>query len=88
MIAKKKQCELLKDLIFETQRKTKKWKDLEDLTQYMANFGGNLKHNRRRKKGYTVVFLYYSTKNGPRKPIVIELPNDFAERVLVLGGFP
>jgi len=62
----------------------RKWTNLEHLNEYLEPFGCRVKREKRRRKGYLVVYLY-STK---KSPICVELTVDFAEKVLAMGGFP
>lgn len=68
----------------ESGTKTRKWKDIDDLGSYLKDFGGRIKNEKKRRKGYLVVHLY----NTKGSPVCAELPVDFAEKVLVLGEFP
>jgi hypothetical protein len=63
-----------------------KWKSRRDFDAYLGSFGGRLKEDRRRRMGYLVCVLQEKTRVLPF--IVAEVPMDFAEKVLALGGFP
>lgn len=62
----------------------RKWNNLEHLNEYLEPFDCRVKREKRRRKGYLVVYLY-STK---KSPVCAELTLDFAEKVLAMGGFP
>ena len=62
-----------------------KWRNVNELEEYLSEFGGRVKNDRKRRRGYFVVHLYDS-KNG--RPVCAEIPKDFGEKVMVLGGFP
>lgn len=80
----REKSELLKDLFYKTNRERSLWKNPEELDEYLSAYGGRLKNDKRRRKGYIVCFL----QNHQGKCLVAELPLDFAEKVLVLSGFP
>lgn len=63
-----------------------KWKNPEELRTYLEMFGGRLKEDRRRRRGYLVSLLQDKNKTYPC--LVAEVPMDFAEKVLAMGGFP
>lgn len=63
-----------------------KWRDREEVVSYFESWGGRVKENRRRRRGYLVTFLQGPGPKGPT--IVAEVPMDFAERVFLMGGFP
>lgn len=56
-----------------------KWKSKEELIGYLGSFGGVIKQDKRRKRGYLVSVL--------TDDMVAEVPLDFAEKVLAFG-FP
>jgi hypothetical protein len=56
-----------------------RWKDKKELNLYLGEFGGRIKEDKRRRKGYLVSVL--------QKGLVAEVPIDFAEKVLAFG-FP
>ena len=56
-----------------------RWRNKEELGLYLGGFGGRVKEDRRRRKGYLVIPL--------QKGVVAEVPMDFAEKVLAFG-FP
>ena len=88
-MTKKEQSQRLKDLIFEVQRKQSKWKNLEHLKKYLELHDSRIKHDQKRKKGYIVSFLYNVRNNeGNRQKIVLEMPEELAEKILILGDFP
>lgn len=60
-----------------------KWRNKEELHSYLEMWGGRLKDDRRRRRGYLVSCL-----QEPSKLIVAEVPMDFALKVLSMGGFP
>lgn len=62
-----------------------KWSNLEALSEYLQKFDGRIKFERKRRKGYIVTELYI---NKQKKPVCAEVPVDFAEKIMVLGGFP
>lgn len=57
-----------------------KWRNPDELQAYLEGFGGGLKVDKRRRRGYLVCVLQHL--------IVAEVPMDFAEKVLAMGGFP
>jgi hypothetical protein len=61
-----------------------KWRSLRELEAYLLEWGGRVKKDTKRRRGYLVVDL----NEGMNPPQIIEVPMDFAMRVLVLGGFP
>lgn len=61
-----------------------KWNSIEDLDAYFRGFGGGVKNDTKRRTGYLVVDM----NEGMRPPQVIEVPMEFAMKVLALGGFP
>lgn len=63
-----------------------KWKNPDELRAYLERFGGRLKENRRRRKGYLVCVLQKKTHLYPE--LIAEVPMDFADKVLAMGGFP
>ena len=65
------------------------------LNEYFKKHGGKCKQDLRRKKGYCVIYIcgtkFYgnnSYKNNIYPRIVLEVPNDFIEKCLVLGYLP
>lgn len=58
---------------------SQKWRGRTEFIAYLESFGGRVKKNKRRKKGYLVVVL--------QNDFIVEVPMDFAEKVLALG-FP
>lgn len=63
-----------------------KWRNPDELGAYLEGFGGRLKDDRKRRRGYLVCVLQEGTITFPA--LIVEVPNDFAERVLAMGGFP
>jgi len=57
-----------------------KWRNPKELSEYLEKFGGQIKQNKKRRKGYLIVHL--------QENLYAEIPMDFAEKALVLGGFP
>lgn len=80
----KEKSELLKALFFKMNREKNLWKNPEELEQYLSAFGGRLKTDKKRRRGYIVCFL----QRHQGRALAAELPLDFAEKVLALSGFP
>lgn len=76
-------AELLKGLFYKTNRERNLWKNPEELERYLSAFGGRLKTDKKRRRGYIVCFIQRHQKGN----LVAEIPRDFAEKVLTLG-FP
>lgn len=77
-----------RELAFRENRDLKcmKWRDPGELGSYLGGFGGRLKEDRLRRRGYLVCVLQEKTPMYP--PTICEVPMAFAERVVALGGFP
>jgi hypothetical protein len=81
----KQKSEKVKELFYKTNKigdpslEHLKWRNQQELAEYLAKFGGQIKTNKKRRKGYLIVHL--------QKKLYAEIPMDFAERALVLG-FP
>jgi len=56
-----------------------KWRDKGELGLYLGEYGGRIKEDKRRRKGYLVASL--------TDDLIAEVPMDFAEKVLAFG-FP
>ena len=69
-----------------------KWRNREALSSYLVSWGGRIKEDRRRRRGYLVCLLQESREANnifPAVPaLVAEVPMDFAEKVISMGGFP
>lgn len=87
----------LRELFYYTNKSfNPKWKNKQELESYLSKFGGRVKEDRKRRKGYLVCLLqegrkkekdnYYDPKERP--DLVAEVPMEFAMKVIVLGGFP
>jgi len=63
-----------------------KWRNLEELTEYLAEFGGSIKYDRKCRRGYFVVHLYDLKED--LRPVCAEITKDFGEKVMAMGGFP
>lgn len=61
-----------------------KWKSMEELDEYLWSFGGRVKTDRKKRGGYLVVDL----NEGMIEPQIVEVPMEFATKVLAMGGFP
>lgn len=70
----------------ENRRESLKWRNPDELHEYLKAHGGGLKEGRKRRRGYLVCVIQERTISFPA--LVVEVPNDFAERVMALGGFP
>lgn len=77
-------AELLKQVFFKVNRSENRWKDPDDLERFLVEVGGRLKGDRKRRKGYIVCFL----QKHQGRALVAEVPRDFAEKSIVMGGFP
>ena len=62
-----------------------KWRSKDELEEYLKSVGGGLKMNKKIRRGCLVVDLNEGLKNSPQ---IIEVPMEFAMKVLALGGFP
>lgn len=80
----KEKAELLKQVFFKVNKAEDRWKNPEDLERYLAEVGGRLKSDKKRRKGYLVCFL----QNHQGRTLVAEVPTDFAEKAIVMDGFP
>lgn len=56
-----------------------KWRNMEEFDAYLEAFGGRVKKDKRRRKGYLVAPV--------QTDCVVEVPMEFAEKVLAFG-FP
>jgi hypothetical protein len=65
-----------------------RWKNPEELAEYLESWGGRLVRTCRRRRGYLVVNLEEGMEPVGRSPSIAEVPMDFATKVLVMGGFP
>lgn len=65
-----------------------RWKNPEELAEYLESWGGKLVRDRRRRRGYLVVDLEEGMEPVGRSPTIAEVPMDFAMKVLAMGGFP
>lgn len=64
-----------------------KWKSVSELSEYLESWGGSLKSDARRRKGFLIVPLQDETIYH-NAPLVAEVPMDFAMKVMVMGEFP
>jgi len=86
----KQKSNKLKELFYKTNRCqpletgfidfSVRWRNPQELSEYLEKFGGQIKTNKKRRKGYLIVHL--------QENLYAEIPMDFAEKALVLGGFP
>lgn len=76
--------ELLREVFFKVNKSENRWKDPDDLESFLVDIGGRLKNDKKRRKGFLVCWL--QTHNGV--DLVAEVPRDFAEKSIVMGGFP
>lgn len=90
----RQKADKFKELCYKENWPKNKWKNEEELNEYFVNFGGKLKTDMKRKKGYLVCLLQKGRKsksgryNANKPDLVAEVPMEFAMKVLVLGGFP
>lgn len=74
----------IKEIIYRVQQEKKKWKHLDDLKEYLKNYNARIKSDKKRRKGFLVSELYQFNGN----PVVLEIPNDWAEKIMVFSDFP
>jgi hypothetical protein len=82
-------CLKIREMIFSANgikngkwvRNQTKWRNLEELDEYLAGFGGSIKHDRN-----FVVHLYDDWED--LRPVCMEITKDFGEKVMAMGGFP
>lgn len=66
-----------------------KWRNIDDLSDYLVQFGGAVKNDKKLRKGYFVIHLYDSVHPESKPfPVCAEIPKEFGEKVMTLGGFP
>lgn len=84
----KQKSDKFKDLVYAANKDINalKWKNKEELEEYLKKHGGKIKNDRKRKKGYLVCLLQKGRHLG-RDDLVAEVPMEFAMKVLVFG-FP
>lgn len=83
----KEKAEKFRELAYkENEGNLVKWKNREQFAAYLESWGGRMKKDLARRKGYLVSFMQGPTEKHPR--IVAEVPMDFAMKVLSMGGFP
>lgn len=80
----REKAELLKQVFFKVNRAEDRWKNPEDLDRFLAEVGGRLKNDKKRRRGFLVCWL--QRHNGV--DLVAEVPRDFAEKAIVMDGFP
>jgi hypothetical protein len=61
-----------------------KWKSLKELEVYFEGVGGKVTPYAEKREGYLVVNI----SEDEWMPQVLEVPMEFAMKVLTLGGFP
>jgi hypothetical protein len=81
----------IKEIIYRVQQEKKKWKHLDDLKEYLKNYNARIKSDKKRRKGFLVSELYTAFAgleqyNG--NPVVLEIPNEWAEKIMVFSDFP
>lgn len=64
-----------------------KWNSMEELNIYLEDWGGRLKADNKRRRGFLVAPLQDASIQH-NAPLVAEVPMDFAMKVLSMGGFP
>ena len=88
----KEKVDKFREIIFQQNKNGNfKWKNKEEFELYFFKFGGKLKEDRKRKKGYLVCLVQTGvqiTKRNKGSDLILEVPMEFATKVLVLGGFP
>jgi hypothetical protein len=61
----------------------RKWKHLNEFSLWLEDWGGRIKDNKRKRKGFVVREFVAGGKR-----MCYEVPSEFAERCLVLDGLP
>lgn len=64
--------------------RNQKWKSLKELEDYFEGVGGKVTPYAEKREGYLVVNI----SEDEWMPQVLEVPMEFAMKVLTLGGFP
>lgn len=64
-----------------------KWRSRDELAAYLERWGGRVKEDRRRRRGYLVSVLQ-DPLTDVGSLLVAEVPMEFAEKVLAMNGFP
>lgn len=85
----KEKAAKFKELTYRENRRLDyvKWRNRDELAAYLERWGGRVKEDRRRRRGYLVSVLQDAlTDVGPL--LVAEVPMEFAEKVLAMNGFP
>jgi hypothetical protein len=65
-----------------------KWRNAEELGDYLESWGGRLKSDRRRRRGFLVSYIQGPKIGQKFEEIIVEVPMGFALKVLSMGGFP
>lgn len=86
----KEKAKKFRDLVYAANGGEKiKWRNPEELQAYLEVWGGRVKEDRKRKRGYLVSLLQGGDPILEGNPIIVaEVPMDFAMKVLSMGGFP
>jgi len=81
---------LFREMCFRENRvEPMKWRNPEEFEEYICRFGGRFKADTKRRRGYLVCYVQGPRENHPKaKEIIVEVPMEFAEKSLALGGLP
>jgi len=77
-------CNLFIKTLFKINIEKCLWKNAKDLEKDIIRIGGKIKNDLKRKKGHLVCCVHKS-KNGQ---IIVEVPKDIAEKIIIFGAFP
>lgn len=64
-----------------------KWRSRDELAAYLERWGGRVKADRKRRRGYLVSVLQ-DPLTDVGSLLIVEVPMDFADKVLAMNGFP
>jgi hypothetical protein len=81
---------LFREMCFRENRvEPMKWSNPEEFQDYICRFGGRFRSDMRRRRGYLVCYVQGPLENHPKaKEIIVEVPMEFAEKALAMGGLP
>lgn len=85
----REKADAFRELMLKSNKVEKpKWRNSEELAVYLESWGGCLKMNRRRRRGFLVSYIQGPKIGQKFEEIIVEVPMDFALKALSMGGFP